>query len=83
MAQLDTFTLVMSGAPLGVAILIYVGYCMYHGDIHIRTMVDGRFKMAHWATKAESPKAYLSLNLIYTMAGLWIIFWPLIIQLWS
>jgi len=38
MVQLDTFIT----APVGLAILIYVGYCMYRGGIHIRTMVDGK-----------------------------------------
>ena len=79
MDQLNSFLT----APLGVAILIYVGYCMYHGAIHIRTMVDGVFKMVHWTTKAESPKAYLFLIVLYTIAGLWVGFWPLIIRPWS
>ena len=38
MVQLDTFIT----TPVGLAILIYVGYCMYRGGIHIRTMVDGK-----------------------------------------
>mgnify|MGYP001491850694 CR=1 FL=1 len=49
---------------------------MYHGGIHIRSVVDGVFKMAHWTTKEESSKAYLFLILVYTIAGLWVIFWP-------
>ena len=38
MVQLDTFITTL----VGIAILIYVGFCMYRGGIHIRTMVDGK-----------------------------------------
>jgi len=77
MVQLGTFITV----PFGLAILIYVGYCLYHGGIHVRAKVDGVRKMWHWTTKVESPKAYLFLNLIYTIAGLWWIVSPLIVPL--
>lgn len=56
----------------GVAMLIYVGYCVSHGGMHDRSK--------GWQTKDEAPLAYRFGTLSLTICGLWMIFWPLIIN---
>ena len=55
---------------LGVAILIYVGYCVYHGGMYHR----GK----GWRTKDEAPGAYRFGTITLTLCGLWMICGPLI-----
>ena len=65
---MSDLTSVILPVVIGVAMLIYVGYCISNGGTHVR----GK----GWVTKEEAPKSYLANQIIWALFGLSVIIGP-------
>ena len=57
---------------IGIAMLIYVGYCVRHEGMHARNL------RWNWKTKKESPFNYWLGTISFTILGLLMIIGPFI-----
>ncbi len=53
----------LMSAMMGIAVLMYLRYCVRHGGIHRETMHD-------WKTKEEAPKHFWFGTITLTILGL-------------
>ena len=64
----------LMSAMMGIAVLIYVRYCVRHQGIHL----DANTRNSGWKTKKESPFHYWFGTIILTILGLFMIVGPMV-----